>query len=54
MRSTVKHFSANFSDDPWPKPQTGFKLSVWNCTKDNNNRLRADLGGRTSKTTTGE
>jgi hypothetical protein len=29
-----KSFLASFSDDPWPKPQTGLKLSVWSCSKD--------------------
>jgi len=49
-----KTFIASFSDDPWPKPQTGFKLSVWNCARDKSNIVACALGGRTTKTTTGE
>jgi hypothetical protein len=48
-----KTFLANFSEDPWPNPQTGLKLSVWNCTKDKNT-ITCGLGERASKTTTGE
>ena len=29
-----KTFPASFSQDPWPKPQTGIKLTVWNCNQD--------------------
>jgi hypothetical protein len=49
-----KAFIASFSEDPWPKPQTGFKLSVWNCSKEKNNTISCDLSGRTTKTTTAE
>jgi len=49
-----KAFLTSFSEDPWPKPQTGFKLSVWNCSKEKNNAITCDLSGRTTKTTTGE
>ncbi|MGD0910198.1 MAG: hypothetical protein ABSA96_21660 [Candidatus Acidiferrales bacterium] len=49
-----KSFLTRFSEDPWPKPQTGFKLSVWNCSKDKNNTISCELGGRTTKTTTAE
>jgi hypothetical protein len=40
-----KTFLASFSEDPWPKPQTGLKLSVWNCTKDKD-VISCELGGR--------
>jgi hypothetical protein len=43
--SRGKTFLATFSDDPWPKPQTGLKLSVWNCTKDKD-LVACELGGR--------
>jgi hypothetical protein len=49
-----KTFPAIFSEDPWPKPQIGLKLSVWNCTKDKNNVVTCELGGRTTKATSGE
>lgn len=29
-----KTFQASFSQDPWPKPQTGIKLTVWSCSQD--------------------
>jgi hypothetical protein len=29
-----KTFLASFSQDPWPKPQTGIKLTVWSCSQD--------------------
>jgi hypothetical protein len=38
-----KTFSATFSEDPWPKPQTGLKLSTWTCKKDK--IVTCDLGG---------
>jgi hypothetical protein len=41
-----KTFLASFSEDPWPKPQTGLKLTVWNCTKDKD-VVTCELGGHT-------
>ncbi len=38
-----KMFTATFSEDPWPKPQTGLKLSTWTCKKDK--IVACDLGG---------
>jgi hypothetical protein len=38
-----KTFSATFSEDPWPMPQTGLKLSTWTCKKDK--IVACDLGG---------
>lgn len=29
-----KQFLVSFSREPWPKPQTGHKMTSWNCTKD--------------------
>src|ERR1035441_4503646 len=29
-----KLFLISFSEEPWPKPQTGRKEAMWNCTKD--------------------
>jgi hypothetical protein len=49
-----KTFLATFSEDPWPQPQTGLKLSVWNCSMDKNKLIACALGGRTTRTTTGE
>jgi len=49
-----KSFLSVFSEDPWPKPQTGFRLSVWNCTKDKENTVSCGLGGRTNKSATAE
>jgi hypothetical protein len=29
-----KQFLVSFSREPWPKPQTGHKMTSWNCTKE--------------------
>jgi hypothetical protein len=34
-----KTFLASFSEDPWPKPQTGIKLTVWNCNQDKDKNM---------------
>jgi hypothetical protein len=49
-----KAFPASFSGYPWPKPQTGFKLTVWNCSKDKTNTISCDVTGLATKPAPGE
>lgn len=41
-----KTFLATFTDDPWPKPQTGIKATVWNCSKDKEGVVRCERAGQ--------
>jgi hypothetical protein len=41
-----KTFLASFTEDPWPKPQTGIKATVWNCSKDKEGVIRCERAGQ--------
>ncbi len=41
-----KPLPATFTDDPWPKPQTGIKATVWNCSKDKEGVIRCERAGQ--------
>jgi hypothetical protein len=41
-----KTFLATFTEDPWPKPQTGIKATVWNCSKDKDGVVRCERAGQ--------
>jgi len=41
-----KTFLASFTEDPWPKPQTGIKATVWNCSKDKDGVVRCERAGQ--------
>jgi hypothetical protein len=41
-----KTFLASFTEDPWPKPQTGIKATVWNCSKDKGDVVRCERAGQ--------
>jgi hypothetical protein len=39
-----KKFLVSFSREPWPKPQEGIKMTMWDCTK--KNIITCKFGGR--------
>lgn len=39
-----KEFLVSFSEEAWPKPQSGLKVATWRCTKDRT--ISCELVGR--------